>query len=210
MGCGASTPTAHVTQQSEANGAGSAQTDGQARPAGEPKPSPKSIAKLAAFEFSIAGATPEAVATKIADPRTWVGLMGMPDETVPEMLNSGSDFKCARGDGKTCYMTSVVSKDDEVEGSKMFSYTTSLTHTHLSDAGLAAPIFTVKHVFTMSPAPDGCAVQRVCTDFVQNEMLQVDLGSMLQSGMIAKENVGLVAACQAEDATVQPTPEKSG
>ena len=199
MGCGASTPAAQVTQQSEANGADSAQTD--ARPTGEPKPSPKSIAKLAAFEFSIAGATPEAVATKIADPRTWVGLMGMPDETVPEMLNSGSDFKCARGDGKSCYMTSVVSKDGAAEGSKLFSYTTSLTHTHLGDAGLAAPIFTVQHVFTMSPAPDGCAVQRVCTDFVQNEMLQVDLGSMLQSGMIAKENAGLVAACQAADAT---------
>jgi predicted alpha/beta hydrolase family esterase len=153
------------------------------------------LEKLATYEFSVEGASSEAVAKAIADPKTWVTLMGMPEETVPDLLGSGSDFKCVRDDGKTCYMTNVVSKDGDREGDKVFAYTTSLTHTDLGDAGLAAPIFTVKHEFTMSPSSKGCVVKRVCTDFEQNQMLEVDLGSMLQGGMIAQENATLVTLC---------------
>ena len=105
-------------------------------------------------------------------------------------------MKCARDDGKTCYMTNVVSKDGVREGGEAFAYTTFLTHTHLGDAGLVAPIFTVKHEFTVSSSSDGCVVQRVCTDFEQNEMLEVDLGSILQGGMIAKANRTLEALCK--------------
>eukprot|EP01043_Picozoa_sp_COSAG02_P011233 COSAG02_NODE_410_length_22875_cov_43.282755_14_plen_524_part_00 len=157
----------------------------------------KVIEKLATYEFSIEGVSPEVVAEKIADPKTWVTLMGMPEETVPELLGLGSDFKCVRDDGKTCYMTSIISKDGDREGVRAFSYTTSLTHTHLGDAGLVAPIFSVKHEFTMSSSSAGCVVQRVCTDFEQNEMLQVDLGAMLQGGMIVKENTTLARLCKA-------------
>jgi hypothetical protein len=156
----------------------------------------KIIEKLATYEFAIRGASSAVVAKNISDPKTWVTLMGMPEQTVPDMLGSGSDFKCVRDDGKTCYMTNVVSKDADRDGKKVFAYTTSLTHTHLGDAGLVAPIFTVKHEFTMSSTSDGCIVQRVCTMFEQNEMLEVDLGSMLQAGMIAKENSALAALCE--------------
>jgi len=157
----------------------------------------KVMQDLATYEFSVDGASSEAVAKVIADPKTWVTLMGMPEETVPELLGSGSDFKCVRDDGKTCYMTNVVSKEGDREGDKVFAYTTSLTHTDLGDAGLAAPIFTVKHEFSMSSSSNGCVVKRVCTDFEQNEMLEVDLGSMLKGGMITKENATLVALCTA-------------
>ena len=159
------------------------------------------IEKLATYEFCVEGASSEAVAMKIADPKTWVTLMGMPEETVPDLLGSGSDFKCVRDDGKTCYMTDIVSKDGDSGDDKIFSYTTSLTHTHLGDAGLAAPIFTVKHQFTMSHSSGGCIVQRVCTDFQQNEMLDMDLASMLQGGMIAKENSTLTALCKVSPET---------
>ncbi len=161
---------------------------------------------LATYEFSVDGASSEAVAKVIADPKTWVTLMGMPEETVPELLGSGSDFKCVRDDGKTCYMTNVVSKEGDREGDKVFAYTTSLTHTDLGDAGLAAPIFTVKHEFSMSSSSNGCVVKRVCTDFEQNEMLEVDLGSMLKGGMITKENATLVALCTASAQQDSTTP----
>ena len=44
------------------------------------------IENLATYEFSVEGASSEAVAQTIADPKTWVTLMGMPKETVPDML----------------------------------------------------------------------------------------------------------------------------
>ena len=165
-------------------------------------PGAKVVAELDASDFG-AEAPVALVAELIADPKTWVTLMGMPEGTEPESTGVGSDFKCARDDGKTCWMQNIVSRDgpgrNPSERSKVFSYTTSLTHTEAGAAGLEMPIFRVNHVFTMTPATEMfCAVERVCTDFVQNEMLEVDLGAMLckEGGMIAQENEKLAELCQ--------------
>lgn len=137
------------------------------------------------------------VAEIIADPNTWVTLMGMPEGTQPQSTGVGS-FKYVRDDGKTCWMQDIVSRDGPARD-KIFSYTTYLTHTAAGAAGLEQPIFRVTHVFTISPATDlFSAVERVCTDFVQNELLEVDMSVILckEGGMIEQENEKLAELCR--------------
>ena len=155
------------------------------------------MAELQAFDFG-AEAPVAVVAEIIADPKTWVTLMGMPEGTQPQRTGVGSDFKCVRDDGKTCWMQDIVSRDGPVRD-KIFSYTTYLTHTAAGAAGLEQPIFRVTHVFTISPATElFSAVERVCTDFVQNEMLDVDMSAILckEGGMIEQENERLAELCR--------------
>ena len=155
------------------------------------------MAELQAFDFG-AEAPVAVVAEIIADPKTWVTLMGMPEGTQPQRTGVGSDFKCVRDDGKTCWMQDIVSRDGPVRD-KIYSYTTYLTHTAAGAAGLEQPIFRVTHVFTISPATElFSAVERVCTDFVQNEMLDVDMSVILckEGGMIEQENERLAELCR--------------